>query len=93
MTDDSEAESTTEEGRMSMLDHLVELRRRLMWSGVAFIACFLVAYYFADPVFNFLNPQTGDATYMLIVEGQGVMWVAKVDLINSIERIEVVEKT
>jgi sec-independent protein translocase protein TatC len=54
MADESEAGSTTEEGRMSMLDHLVELRRRLMWSGVAFIACFLVSYYFADPVFNFL---------------------------------------
>jgi len=39
---------------MPMLDHLVELRRRLVWSAGAFILCFLIAFYFADPVFNFM---------------------------------------
>ena len=60
MAEDSPAQSTAEKGRMSMLDHLVELRRRLMWSAVAFIACFLIAYYFADPVFNFLIEPLAD---------------------------------
>jgi len=64
MVGDSEAETgaetRAEEGRMSMLDHLIELRRRLMWSAVAFIACFLVSYYFADPVFNFLVEPLAD---------------------------------
>jgi sec-independent protein translocase protein TatC len=54
MAEDSETPGVAEEGRMSMLDHLVELRRRLMWSAISFIACFLIAYYFADVVFNFL---------------------------------------
>lgn len=54
MAENSEAGSAAEPNQMSMLDHLIELRRRLMWSAAAFIGCFLIAYYFADPVFNFL---------------------------------------
>ena len=50
MTDtDSDAGS-----KMPLLEHLVELRRRLMWSVVAFVACFIIAFYFASPVFNFI---------------------------------------
>jgi sec-independent protein translocase protein TatC len=40
--------------RMPLLEHLVELRRRLIWCFVAFIACFLVSYYFAEDIFGFL---------------------------------------
>ncbi len=40
--------------RMPLLEHLVELRRRLIWCFVAFIACFLVSYYFAEGIFGFL---------------------------------------
>lgn len=43
-----------EESQMPLLDHLVELRRRLIYSVISFLACFLVAFYFADPLFNFL---------------------------------------
>ncbi len=32
--------------RMPLLEHLVELRRRLIWSFVAFIGCFLVSLLF-----------------------------------------------
>ncbi len=41
-------------GRMPLLDHLIELRRRLVFSVLSFLACFLVCFYFADPIFNFL---------------------------------------
>lgn len=44
----------TEETQMPLLDHLVELRRRLIYSAISFLACFLVAFYFANPIFNFL---------------------------------------
>ena len=40
--------------RMPLLDHLVELRRRLLYSVVAFLVAFLVCFYFADPLFDFL---------------------------------------
>lgn len=51
---DKAAEETVDESRMPLFDHLVELRRRLVWSMVAFLVCFAVAYYFAQPIFNFL---------------------------------------
>ena len=40
--------------RAPLLDHLVELRRRLVWSVVALILAFFVCFYFAQPIFNFL---------------------------------------
>ena len=39
---------------MPLLEHLVELRRRLIWSVVAFLVCFGVAYYFAGAIYYFL---------------------------------------
>ncbi|CAA7623734.1 twin-arginine translocase subunit TatC [Magnetospirillum sp. UT-4] len=39
---------------MPLLDHLVELRSRLLWSLVAFIICFAVAFYFAAYIYGFL---------------------------------------
>ena len=46
--------NSTEDAKMPMLDHLVELRRRLTWSAGAFLALFIVSFYFAAPVFDFL---------------------------------------
>lgn len=40
--------------KMPLMEHLVELRTRLLYSIVAFIAAFGVAYYFHQPIFNFL---------------------------------------
>lgn len=46
--------SSVDDSKMPMLEHLVELRSRLMKSAAAFFVLFLVSFYFADPVFNFL---------------------------------------
>ena len=43
-----------EDKKMPLMEHLVELRTRLLYSIVAFIAAFGVAYYFHQPIFNFL---------------------------------------
>lgn len=40
--------------KMPLLEHLVELRKRLLYSAVAFIIAFLVCFYFAQHMFNFL---------------------------------------
>jgi sec-independent protein translocase protein TatC len=37
-----------------LLDHLVELRKRLIWSFAALILAFAVCFYFADDIFAFL---------------------------------------
>jgi sec-independent protein translocase protein TatC len=39
---------------MPLLDHLAELRKRLLWSALAFLGAFLVSYYFAKDVYYFL---------------------------------------
>jgi len=43
-----------EEKQMPLLDHLIELRRRLIYRVLSFLVCFLIAFYFANPIFNFL---------------------------------------
>jgi sec-independent protein translocase protein TatC len=39
---------------MPLLEHLVELRTRLLWAMVAFAICFAVSYYFSDRIYYFL---------------------------------------
>ena len=43
-----------DEARMPLMDHLVELRRRLIWCIIAFVICFFISYYFAKDIFLFL---------------------------------------
>ena len=50
--DDSEAE--LEEGRMPLLDHLIELRNRLMWAIGAVMVAFLICYQFKERIYGFL---------------------------------------
>ncbi|MDR7032780.1 sec-independent protein translocase protein TatC [Mesorhizobium sp. BE184] len=37
-----------------LMEHLIELRRRLIWSIGGFFIAFLVCFFFAKPLFNFL---------------------------------------
>nr|WP_210345360.1 twin-arginine translocase subunit TatC [Jiella flava] len=37
-----------------MIEHLIELRRRLIWSIAGFFIAFLICFYFAKPIFNLL---------------------------------------
>jgi sec-independent protein translocase protein TatC len=43
-----------DDSRAPLMEHLVELRRRLIWSFLALGACFAVCFYFADRIFAFL---------------------------------------
>jgi sec-independent protein translocase protein TatC len=40
--------------RAPLLDHLIELRRRLLWSVASLAICFGACLYFARPIFSFL---------------------------------------
>ncbi|NHO33898.1 twin-arginine translocase subunit TatC [Acetobacter fallax] len=45
---------------MPLLDHLVELRRRLIWSAVSFALCFALCYHYAGDIYLFLARPLGD---------------------------------
>lgn len=44
-----------------LIEHLKELRNRIIYSLAAFMLCFLVGYYFSDPIFLFLSQPLCDA--------------------------------
>lgn len=62
-----------DETRAPLLDHLVELRRRLIWSFVALGLAFAVCFYFADHIFAFLAQPLVDA----FGKGQGKLIYTK----------------
>ena len=41
-------------GKMSFLDHLDELRRRIVYAVVAILIGFVIAFFFIDDIFNFI---------------------------------------
>lgn len=44
-----------ESTKMPLMDHIVELRNRLMWSVLAVVICFVLAYIFSAEVYEFLT--------------------------------------
>jgi sec-independent protein translocase protein TatC len=61
-----ESQDELEESKMPLIDHLVELRNRLMYSFIAIILAFLLCYAFSDRIYNFLVQPLAD-----ILAGQG----------------------
>ena len=43
-----------DDSKAPLLDHLIELRRRLLWSVTALFLAFAICFYFARPIFTFL---------------------------------------
>ncbi len=51
---------TSDSHKMPLLDHLIELRQRLLWSVVALFVTFLVCFFFAEQIFRFLSLPLAD---------------------------------
>ena len=55
-----------EDSKMPLIDHLIELRNRLMWAIGAILIAFLLCYAVSDKIYNFLVQPLAD-----ILAGQG----------------------
>jgi len=49
-----------EDKKMPLLDHLIELRQRLLYSVIALLVVFLICFYFAEPIFRYLAQPLAD---------------------------------
>src|SRR5258708_32994368 len=57
------------ESPMPLLDHLIELRKRLIYALIAFFAVFFVPFYFPKPIFSFLiQPAMADGYKVIVLD-------------------------
>ena len=54
------AEAKPEEKSMPLLDHLIELRTRLMHAAIAILVLFFICYYFSPDIYDFLVAPLAD---------------------------------
>ncbi len=57
---DEDRDDTLGDQKMPLLDHLVELRRRLLHSLIAIVVLFFASYYFAPAIYGFLVQPLAD---------------------------------
>jgi sec-independent protein translocase protein TatC len=54
ITPTPEDEAALEATKAPLMEHLIELRKRLIWGFASFIVAFVISFYFSGPIFNFL---------------------------------------
>jgi sec-independent protein translocase protein TatC len=59
-TPSPEEEAELESSKAPLLEHLVELRNRIVYSVIAFFVCFVGCYLVAEPIFTFLTQPLAD---------------------------------
>ena len=59
-TPENDREAELEAGRMPLIEHLIELRNRLIWSFAAIIVAFLICYQFSAYIYAFLARPLAD---------------------------------
>jgi sec-independent protein translocase protein TatC len=57
----TQREEELEEGKMPLLDHLIELRKRLLYSALALLVMLGPCYYFSRDIYDFLAQPLADA--------------------------------
>jgi sec-independent protein translocase protein TatC len=62
----TEDEAALDATRAPLMEHLIELRKRLIWGMLSFGACFVFCFAFSTPILNFLERPLASATKHLI---------------------------
>ena len=62
------ADETADVHKMPLLDHLIEMRQRLLYSVIALFVAFLVCFFFAQALFDFLVQPLAN----ILIEREGV---------------------
>jgi sec-independent protein translocase protein TatC len=74
VTQDDEAE--IEASKAPLLDHLIELRTRLIRALIAFFAAFVVCFYFSEQIYSFLNQPLYDVFAAMGQPGRRMIFTA-----------------
>jgi sec-independent protein translocase protein TatC len=61
-----EDEAALDATRAPLLEHLIELRKRLVWAMASFAVCFVFCFAFSTPILHFLERPMATATNHLI---------------------------
>ena len=56
-------DDTIDGSKMPLLEHLIELRTRLLWSVVAIVVLFLICFYFSTQIYAFLVQPLSDVLH------------------------------
>jgi sec-independent protein translocase protein TatC len=70
------AEEEFDDKKMPLMEHLVELRRRLVWSLASIIILFFVCYFFAEEIYGFLVQPLADAMHDRGEENRRLIYTA-----------------
>jgi sec-independent protein translocase protein TatC len=62
----TEDEAALDATRAPLMEHLIELRKRLVWAMLSFGVCFVVCFAFSTPILKFLERPLAAATNHLI---------------------------
>lgn len=77
-----------DERKMPLLDHLRELRQRLLYSIGAFLIAFFASYYFSQPIFDFLvQPQAAAYASVPGRTGQRLIFTAPTEAFFTYMRV------
>jgi sec-independent protein translocase protein TatC len=66
--------------RAPLMEHLVELRKRLVWGMISFGVCFVICFAVSTPIFNFLIKPLHQATNHLIYTALTEVFFTKVKI-------------
>jgi len=77
-------QETSDEQKTSVLDHLRELRRRLLWSVLVVVIAAFACFFFVEQIFEILKEPAGDINLIFIEMTEGFTTYMKISLTGGI---------